>query len=56
MTAAFLDYVTEKYDKGLVKKLNQAMREGEYTEELWKKLAKKTVQELNDEWRASLKK
>ncbi len=56
VTAAFLNYVTEKYDKELVKKLNQAMREGEYTEELGKKLTKKTVQELNDEWRASLKK
>jgi hypothetical protein len=56
VTAAFLNYVTEKYDKELVKKLNKAMREGEYKEDLWKQFTKKTVQELNDEWRGSLKK
>jgi Peptidase of plants and bacteria/F5/8 type C domain len=56
VTAAFLNYVTEKYDKDLVKKLNKAMRDGEYKEELWKDFTKKTVQELDEEWRASLKK
>ena len=55
-TAAFLNYVTDKYDKEIVKKLNKAMREGEYNEELWKTLTKKTVQELGDEWKASLDK
>lgn len=56
VTAAFLNYVTEKYDKELVRKLNKAMREGEYKENLWKEYTKKTVQELNDEWRMTLKK
>ena len=56
VTAAFLNYVAEKYDKELVRKLNKAMREGEYKEELWKTLTKKTVQELDEEWRATLKK
>jgi Peptidase of plants and bacteria len=55
-TAAFLAYVSEKYDKELVKKLNKAMREGEYKEEIWKTLTKKTVQELGEEWKASLTK
>jgi Peptidase of plants and bacteria len=55
-TAAFLNYVTEKYDKELVKKLNKSMRDGEYKEDLWKEFTKKTVQELDEEWRASLKK
>ena len=56
VTAAFLNYATEKYDKDLVRKLNQAMRDGEYKEDLWKDFTKKTVQELDEEWRASLKK
>jgi hypothetical protein len=54
-TAAFLEFVTQKYDKDLVKKLNKAMREGEYREEMWRGLTKKTLKELDDEWRASLK-
>ena len=56
VTAAFLNYVTQKYDKHLVSKLNKAMRDGEYKEELWKEFTKKSVQELGDEWSASLKK
>jgi hypothetical protein len=56
VSAAFLDYVTRKYDKELVKKVNKALREGEYTDDLWKKLTKKTVQELDREWRGILKK
>jgi Peptidase of plants and bacteria/F5/8 type C domain len=56
VTAAFLNYATEKYDKELVKKLNKALRDGEYQEDLWKEYTKKTVQELDEEWRASLKK
>jgi hypothetical protein len=55
-TAAFLNYVTEKYDKALVRKLNAAMRQGEYKDDLWKESTKKTAQELDQEWRATLKK
>jgi len=55
VSAAFLAHVTEKYDRGLVRKLNKAMREGEYDEAIWKALTKKTVQELGAEWRASLR-
>jgi hypothetical protein len=54
VTAAFLAFITDKYDKELVRKLNQRMREGEYREELWKQFTGKTLTELNDEWRASL--
>lgn len=54
VSAAFLAYVTQKYDKGLVLKLNKAMREGEYKESIWQALTKKTLQELGDEWRATL--
>jgi hypothetical protein len=56
VTAAFLNYASEKYDKELVRKLNKAMREGEYTDDLWKELTKKAVKELDEEWRATLKK
>ena len=55
-TAAFLNYVSEKYDKDLVRKLNKAMREGEYKDGLWKELTKKTVQDLGEEWKGTLKK
>jgi hypothetical protein len=54
VSAAFLAYVAEKHNPELVRKLNKAMREGEYTEDIWKVLTKKTVQELDEEWRASL--
>jgi hypothetical protein len=55
VTAAFLDYVSKKYDKDLVLKLNKAMREGEYNEEIWKSLTKKPLPQLGDEWKATLK-
>jgi hypothetical protein len=55
-TARFLNYVTEKYDKQLVKKLNAAMRQGKYSDDLFKDYTGKTVTELDDEWRASMKK
>ncbi len=53
-TADFLGYVTEKYDTELVVKLNQAMRSGQYKEELFKDLTGKTVQELGEEWKTAL--
>jgi hypothetical protein len=54
ISAAFLAYVTDKYDPQLVRKLNKAMREGEYSPAIWNVLTKKSVQELDQEWRASL--
>jgi hypothetical protein len=56
VSAAFLAYLSEKYDKEIVRKLNAALREGKYSEELFKRLTGKTVTELDEEWRASLKK
>src|SRR5262249_27645530 len=55
VTAAFLAYLTEKYDKEIVRKLNKVMREGEYREAVFKQLTGKTVQELGEEWRTSLR-
>lgn len=53
-TGHFLDYVTKKYDKDLVKKLNAAMREGKYSDDLWKASTGKTLTELGDEWKQTL--
>ncbi len=55
VTAAFLQYLTTQYDKEIVLKLNKAMREGEYKDSIFKALTKKTLKELDDEWRATLK-
>ena len=54
-TAAFLGYLTAQYDRDIVRKLNKVMREGEYKEEVFKKLTGKTVQQLGEEWRDSLR-
>ena len=54
-TAAFLDYVSRIHDKQLVLKLNRAMRAGTYKPELFHELTGKTLEELDDAWRASLK-
>jgi len=52
----FLNWVTEEYDKDIVRKLNAAAREGTYSEGLWKKHTGRTVQQLGDEWKKSLEK
>jgi hypothetical protein len=53
-TAAFLAYVSDKYEKTLVKKLNAAIRNGEYRETMFKDLTGKSLDELDKEWRKSL--
>ncbi len=55
VTAAFLAYVTQKYDKHLVLKLNKLMREGHYKTEIFHELTGKGLEELDKEWRATLK-
>lgn len=54
-TASFLAFVTDKYEPALVTKLNAALREGTYEVGVWKKLTGKTVEELNTEWKTSLR-
>lgn len=53
-TGHFLNHLTEKYDKDIVKKLNAAMRDGKYNDELWKEITGKTVEELGEEWKKTL--
>jgi len=55
-TGHFLNYVLNKYDKDVVKKLNAAMREGKYSDELWKQSTGKTLEELGKEWKETLPK
>ncbi|HWW02046.1 MAG TPA: family 16 glycoside hydrolase [Candidatus Acidoferrum sp.] len=56
MSANFLNYVVETYDKGLIKKLNATCREGKSTDDLWKAGTGKTLAELGDEWKTSVDK
>jgi hypothetical protein len=56
VSAAFLNFATEKYDPQLVGKLNAVMREGKYKPEVWKELTGKSVEELGREWQQSLAK
>lgn len=53
-TASFLAFVTETYDRRAVPTLNAMCREGRYTPEVWRALTGKSVEELEQEWRASL--
>ncbi len=55
-TASFLAYVSDKYDKHLVLKLNKLMREGQFKMDAFKELTGKTAQELDEEWLESLRK
>jgi hypothetical protein len=55
-SAAFLNWTQETYDKDLVVKLNVACRKGAYSEELWKQYTGKTLAELGQEWKESLRK
>lgn len=56
VTANFLHFVTETYDKDLVRKLNATIREGKYTDEIWKTYTGKPLEDLNKEWKADLEK
>ena len=47
----FLDWVGRTHDKDIVRKLNAAAREGNYSETLWKDWTGKTVQELGADWK-----
>src|SRR5207253_2834460 len=51
VTGNFLNWVTEKYDKEIVQKINAAAREGKYRAELWKTYTGKTVEDLGDDWK-----
>jgi hypothetical protein len=54
-TAAFLAYLTQAYDKDIVRKLNQIVQKGKYRDEAFQALTGRTIRELGEEWRASLR-
>lgn len=54
VTANFLNYVVTKVKDDTVVKLNEAAREGKYTEELWKTITGKPLAELGAAWKESL--
>jgi predicted alpha-1,2-mannosidase len=50
VTANFLNWVSENYDRDIVPKLNAAMREGKYKDAIWEQNTGKTVEALGSEW------
>ena len=54
ITANFLDWVSEKYDKAIVTQMNAAMRDGKYEDDLWQKYTGKTAPELGEEWQKEI--
>lgn len=50
ITARFLLWATEKYDKDLVVKLDRNLRNKTYTPELWKDYTDKTLEELWEDY------
>lgn len=54
VTANFLDYVSQKYDKNIVTKINADIRQGKYSDELWKTYTGKSVTELAADWKKGL--
>jgi hypothetical protein len=55
VSAAFLAYLVEKYDKQIVRKLNAALRERRYEDNMIHEITGKFLGELDDEWRATLR-
>ena len=54
VSAAFLNYLVETYDRNLVRKLNASLREGRYNKDIFRQLTGKPLAALGDEWRATL--
>jgi hypothetical protein len=56
VSANFLNYVTERYDKQIVRKLNAALREGKPVDTVWTDSTGKAAEELGREWKDQLPK
>ncbi len=52
VSAAFLAYLSAKYDRSIVRKLNAALREGRYDDGLFEQFTGKNLKALDDESRA----
>jgi len=53
ITARFLLWITQKYDKTLVLKLDKHLREKTYHEELWEKYTGKSLEDLWKEYQSA---
>ncbi len=56
VSANFLNYVVQNHGAAVITRLNAACRQGQYAPELWTELTGKTVEQLNEEWKAALEK
>ena len=54
ITANFLDWVSEKYDKDIVGQMSAAMREGKYETGLWEKYTGQTLEKLGSDWKQEM--
>ena len=54
ITANFINWVVERHGKDIPRKLNAAAREARYSDDLWRELTGKTVEELGAEWKAAM--
>ena len=54
VSANFLNFVVNKYDRDFTREVNAAMREGHYDAELWKTRTGHTVEELAEDWKKAL--
>jgi hypothetical protein len=50
ISANFLDWVVNHYDKDIIKQLNAVLRAGKYDDNIWKELTGKDVKDLGAEW------
>jgi len=56
ITANFLNWTTETYDKDLVPRINAAIRQGKYRDVIWQARTGHALQELGAEWKAEMEK
>jgi hypothetical protein len=54
ISANFLNWVSDKYGQDVIPHLNAAIREGRYSDQVWKEPTGRTVQELGDAWKKEL--
>ncbi len=54
VSANFLNFVVNTYDRDFIREANAAMREGRYDAELWKTRTGHTVEELAEKWKKAL--
>ncbi len=54
VAASFIYWATNKYDKGLVKTFDLAMKQDKYSEDIWQKRTGHTLQELWSEYLTTL--